>query len=125
MELFYERNFYGVLGLLIAACIAMYRFFTKTQVQQLENSNLKLKIELTENFNKKILDSENRLKRIIKEELKEVREDVKNDFKKDKNHLIKNIKHTNDLMQKSLEIEHDKIMHTGEKILNNIKKAND
>ena len=117
MELFYERNFYGVLGLLIAACIAMYRFFTKTQAQQLENTNLKLEI----NFNKKILESEKRLTEIIKKELKEAKED----FKKDKDHMLKNVKYTNDLMVESLKREHDNIVETGNKILNNIKKAND
>ena len=118
MELFYERNFYGVLGLLIAACIAMYRFFTKTQAQQLENTNLKLEI----NFNKKILESEKRLTEIIKKELKEAKED----FKKDKDHMLKNLKYTNDLMAESLKKEHDEIVKTGKQILSNIKnKAND
>jgi seryl-tRNA synthetase len=121
MELFYERNFYGVLGLLIAACIAMYRFFTKTQAQQLENTNLKLEIKINDVIKKEIKESEKRMTEIIKEELKEARED----FKKDKDHLVKNVKQTNDLMLKSLEIEHDKIVTTGDRILSNIKKAND
>ena len=117
MELFYERNFYGVLGLLIATCIAMYRFFTNSQAQQLENANLKQEI----NFNKKILESEKRLIEILKKELKEARED----FKKDKDHMLKNVKYTNDLMAESLKREHDNIVETGNKILNNIRKAND
>ena len=121
MELFYERNFYGVLGLLIAACIAMYRFFTKTQAQQLENTNLKLEIKINDVIKKEIKDSERRMTEIIKEELKEARED----FKKDKDHMLKNVRYTNELMAESLKMEHDKIVTTGNKILSNIQKAND
>jgi len=116
-QLFYERNFYGALGLLIGACIAIFRYLTKTQSQQLENSHLKQEI----NLNKKILELEKRLTEIIKEELKEAKED----FKKDKDHMLKNVKYTNELMAESLKMEHDKIVTTGNKILSNIQKAND
>ena len=124
MELFYERNFYGVLGLLIAACIAMYRFFTKTQAQQLENTNLKLEIKINDVIKKEIKDSERRMTEIIKEELKEARED----FNNSKDHAIKNLKHLIALFNQNIAYEYTKFEESSNKKIKEmqvIKEAND
>jgi len=120
--------FFSLCGLIITVIVVCFKFFERIIAERFEKSDLQRDkkdleqdIRIKEDIKKEIKESEKRMTETIKEELKEARED----FKKDKDHMLKNVKQTNDLMLKSLEIEHDKIVTTGSKILSNIKKAND
>ena len=120
--------FFSLCGLIIAVIVVCFKFFERLITARFEKSDLQRDkkdleqdIKVKEDIRKEIKDSERRMTEIIKEELKEATED----FKKDKEHMLKNVKYTNDLMAESLKMEHDKIVTTGNKILSNIKKAND
>lgn len=120
--------FFSLCGLIIAVIVVCFKFFEKLITSRFEKSDLQRDkkdleqdIRIKEDIKKEIKDSEKRMTETIKGELKEATED----FKKDKDHMLKNVKYTNDLMAESLKIEHDKIVTTGNKILNNIRKAND
>jgi len=120
--------FFSLCGLIIAVIVVCFKFFERLITARFEKSDLQRDkkdleqdIKVKEDIRKEIKDSERRMTEIIKEELKETTED----FKKDKDHMLKNLKQTNNLMMRSLEIEHDEIVKTGKQILSNIKKAND
>lgn len=96
--------FFSLCGLIIAVIVVCFKSFERIISARFEKSDLQR--------DKKDLEQDIRIKEDIKKETEELEKRI--------NHVITNIKHTNNLLVQSLEVQDSKIYK-----LSNIKKAND
>ena len=78
--------------------IELYKAKTDTQ-------NLELEIKINNTTDNKLNKFKDKLLNLIKEEMKSFKEDIRADLQKEKEHMMKNLKHTHFLLEQNFERE--------------------